>query len=156
MRPRIPSVIRGLLVFQVCSGVAGTVKGRFQRPPLSRLHGVRGLACHSAANRMLELLGSKDDVDAARLCVLIKHFCQVFPPICVRKIPRSSLSAKGMSELGDKGDGQDFWDSLRGRPMACVSARPAEFPCLARVDRLVDPVPPTMLPRMQASPVPHK
>src|SRR5580704_3418720 len=44
-------------------------------PPLSMLHGVR-LACHSAANKILELVGSKVMSMAPVLVSLYKTFAQ--------------------------------------------------------------------------------
>src|SRR5208283_5730816 len=92
MRPRIPSGSPWpLSSFQVVPPSLERYKP-LPGPPLSRLHGVRR-ACHSAANRMFELLGSNTTSIPPLFASLYRTFSHVLPPSRVRKIPRSSLSA---------------------------------------------------------------
>src|SRR6266404_3020079 len=94
-------------------------------PPLSMLQGVRR-ACQRAANKILELLGSKVMSIAPVLTSLYRTFSQVFPPSRVRKTPRTSLSLKGCPSAATNAM-SGFFGFTISRPMACVSPSPANF-----------------------------
>src|SRR5712671_4497975 len=153
--PIRPKIVSGrpcaLISFQVVPPSAERYRP-LPGPPLSMLQGVRR-ACQRAANKILELLGSKVMSIAPVLASLYKTFSQVFPPSRVRKTPRSSLSPKGCPSAATNAMSGFFGFTIK-RPMARVSPSPTDFQVLPASMDLYTPFPPTMLPRMQASPVP--
>src|SRR5206468_11183786 len=91
--PMRPNTVSGrpcaLISFQVVPPSAERYRP-LPGPPLSMLQGVRR-ACQSAANKILELLGSNVMSIAPVFAFLYRTFSQFLPPSRVRKTPRSSL-----------------------------------------------------------------
>src|SRR4030095_15902439 len=97
-------------------------------PPLEKNHGCRR-ACHSDANTMFGLCGSKTTSMPPVFSSLDKTFVHVLPPSVVRKIPRSCFAPHACPSAATIAT-FSFLGSTITAPMLCVSLSPTFFQVL--------------------------